>query len=62
MKNKLNDKELKLIYEYCEKRVLNMTVEELQEAVKEELYDFYSNWTKQELIDSNFFTKKEIAQ
>ena len=60
MSSKLNDKELELIYDYCQKRVLEMSVEELQEAVKEELYDFYSNWTREELINSEFFNRKEL--
>jgi len=55
----LTQKQEEQHYEHIEERLQNMSHQDLLEVAREKLTDFYFDWDKAELIESNLI-KEEI--
>jgi hypothetical protein len=58
--SKLTGKQEEQLYEHIEERLQDMSHQDLLEVAREKLIDFYFDWGKAELIESNLI--KEEAQ
>lgn len=54
MNNNLSEKQEEQLYNFIEERLQRMSYQDLLEFVREQLIDFYFDWGKAELIESNF--------
>ena len=57
--NNLTEKQEEQLYEHIEERLRDMSHQDLLEVVREKLIDFYFDWGKAELIESNLI-KEEV--
>ena len=59
MSNNLTEKQEKQLYDHIEERLQDMSHQDLLEVAREKLIDFYFDWGKAELIESNLI-KEEV--
>ena len=59
MNNNLTEKQEEQLYDHIEKRLQDMSHQDLLEVAREKLIDFYFDWGKAELIESNLI-KEEV--
>ena len=53
MSNSLTEKQEEQLYEHIEEKLQDMSHQDLLEVAREKLIDFYFDWGKAELIESN---------
>jgi hypothetical protein len=53
LNNNLTEKQEEQLYEHIEERLQDMSHQDLLEVAREKLTDFYFDWGKAELIESN---------
>ena len=53
MSNNLTEKQEEQLYDHIEERLQDMSHQYLLEVAREKLIDFYFDWGKAELIESN---------
>lgn len=53
MNNNLSEKQEEQLYNFIEERLQDMSHQDLLEIAREKLFDFYFDWDKAELIESN---------
>jgi hypothetical protein len=58
--SKLTEKQEEQLYEHIEEKLQDMSHQDLLEVAREKLIDFYFDWGKAELIESNLI-KEEIV-
>jgi hypothetical protein len=59
LNNNLTEKQEKQLYDHIEERLQDMSRQDLLEVAREKLIDFYFDWGKAELIESNLI-KEEV--
>ena len=59
MSNNLTEKQEEQLSNFIEERLQDMSHDDLVEVVREKLTDFYFDWGKAELIESNLI-KEEV--
>ena len=59
MSNNLTEKQEEQLYEHIEEKLQDMSHQDLLEVAREKLIDFYFDWGKAELIESNLI-KEEV--
>ena len=59
MNNNLTEKQEKQLYDHIEERLQDMSHQDLLEVAREKLINFYFDWGKAELIESNLI-KEEV--
>jgi hypothetical protein len=57
--SELTQKQEEQLYEHIEERLQDMSHQDLLEVAREKLIDFYFDWGKAELIESNLI-KEEV--
>jgi len=53
LNNNLSAKQIAQLYNFIEERLQGMSHQDLLEVAREKLFDFYFDWDKGELIESN---------